>query len=91
MDFAWNDGKSERNRVERGLSFDLEIALFDGPVVLEVDSRRNYGERRVKALGSVAGETLCCIFTDRGPVRRIISLRNANRRERNACRQAKLG
>ncbi len=91
MDFEWDEAKSERNRIGRGLSFDVAITLFDGPVLLEVDSRRDYGERRMKALGMVAGEIYVCIFTDRGLVRRIISLRHANRRERDAYRAAKFG
>ena len=64
------------------------MALFEGPVVEQIDGRRDYGERRMQAVGTAAGKTLLCIYTDRDQVRRIISLRYANRRERDAYRAA---
>jgi uncharacterized DUF497 family protein len=39
----------------------------------------------------VAGEILACVYTDRAEMRRIISLRHANRRERDAYRAAEIG
>jgi len=47
------------------------------------DDRQDYGERRVRAIGEVNGVVLHIVFTDRGDVRRIISARVANKRERN--------
>jgi uncharacterized protein len=91
MDFEWDEAKSERNRIERGLPFDLAMRLFDGFVSLEPDMRRDYGEMRVRAVGVVGDLTLHCVYTDRGETRRIISLRVANRRERRGYRAAKLG
>lgn len=86
MDFEWDRAKSERNKRERGLLFELGVLLFDSPVIERVDERRNYGEIRVRALGVVGGVTLHCVYTQRGEVRRIISLRYANRTERDAYR-----
>ena len=86
MDFEWDRAKSERNELERGLPFDLAVLLFDGPVIERVDDRRSYGELRIRALGTVGGVTLHCVYTQRGQVRRIISLRYANRKERDAYR-----
>jgi uncharacterized protein len=86
MDFAWDRAKSERNERERGLPFDLAILLFDDPVIERVDDRRGYGETRIRAIGIVGGLILHCVYTQRGEVRRIISLRDANRKERDAYR-----
>ena len=86
MECEWEVGKSERNRIERGLPFELAMVMFNGPVVEAIDGRRDYGEIRVKALGVVGGVILHCVYTERGRVRRIISLRNANRKERHAYR-----
>ena len=86
--FEWDETKSERNRILRGLPFDLAMALFDGPVIEQPDLRRDYGELRIGIIGSVDGIVLHCVFTDRGNKRRIISLRPANRRERNDYRAA---
>ena len=86
MDFEWDLSKSRLNEAERGLPFELAILMFDGPVLERVDDRRGYGEVRVRAIGSVEGVTLQCLYTMRGAVCRIISLRYANRKERDAYR-----
>jgi uncharacterized DUF497 family protein len=88
MLFEWDETKSLANAKTRGLPFEIAMALFDSPTLESPDRRRDYGERRVKAIGRVAGRVLVCVHTDRGPVRRIISLRAAERRERNAYRAA---
>lgn len=92
MDFEWDEVKSLRNAAARRLSFDLAMALFDGPTLRSADLRRDYGEIRMRVVGRVRDEVLVCIYTDRtvGGLtrRRIISLRRANRRERHAYRTA---
>jgi uncharacterized DUF497 family protein len=92
MRFGWDPPKSDRNARDRGLPFAVAMALFDGPTIEFDDTRRNYGERRVIALGAVAGRVLICVFTMRGtdedPVRWIISLRKANKGESHAYRTA---
>ena len=53
------------------------------PVTIEVvDTRHNYGEVRIRAIGETAGMALVVIYTDRDDIRRIISARAANRKER---------
>jgi uncharacterized protein len=86
MVYEWDNTKSERNRIERGLPFELAIPLFEGPTLERIDERRDYGEVRVQAIGLVGGRILLCVYTDRGAIRRIISLRYANGRERGAYR-----
>ena len=86
VEFEWDADKSEKNEAERGLPFRFAVLLFRNPVLRRVDNRHDYGEVRVKVIGVVGDRTLHCVFTDRGGVRRIISLRFANRRERNAYR-----
>lgn len=91
MDFEWDETKSERNRMVRDLPFALAIELFDGRFIEQVDGRHDYGETRLLAIGVAGGLILACVYTDRGPVRRIISLRRANRGERNAYRAGEGG
>lgn len=86
MQFEWDEAKSAKNEEERGLPFHLALLLFRGPVLRRVDDRQDYGEVRVKAIGAVGGHVLHCVYTDRAGVRRVISLRHANRRERDAYR-----
>ena len=83
MLFDWDSAKSERNRQERGFGFDIAILIFEGDTMERLDDRQDYGERRVRAIGEVNGVVLHVVFTDRGDVRRIISARVANKKERN--------
>lgn len=57
----------------------------------EEDIRWDYGERRIGAVGVAQGLMLHCVYTDRDGTRRIISLRMANRKERDAYRKAYQG
>jgi hypothetical protein len=88
VSFGWDVDKSEKNAAERGLPFEIAMALFDGHTLEFDDRRRAYGERRIVADGAVAGRVLVCVYTWRGspqrPVRWIISLRKAKTGESNA-------
>ena len=92
MRLGWDPPKSDRNVRERGLPFAVAMALFDGPTIEFGDTRRDYGERRIIALGAVADLVLVCVYTMRGseedPLRWIISLRKANKGESHAYRTA---
>ncbi len=89
MEFGWDPAKSEANLRERGFDFLFATLIFDGPTLEVEDTRRDYGERRVVAIGLADGLHLTVVYTDRrrskGRVeRRIISARRSNRRERRA-------
>ena len=62
--------------------------IFDGPTLEWDDVRQDYGERRIQTIGQVDEDVLFVVYTWRGAVRRIISARLANRRERDAYREA---
>lgn len=88
MIFEWDPLKSAKNVRERGLPFEVGAAVFDNPTIETIDARFDYGEVRIKAIGIVRGIVLVCVYNDRDDVRRIVSLRVANRKERNAYRAA---
>ncbi len=88
MMFGWDEAKSAVNAETRGLPFELAALLFDGPTLETVDSRKDYGETRTRALGRVGNVVLACVYADRAEARRIISLRHASRKERDAYREA---
>ena len=81
MRYTWDEAKSRRNATERNLPFELAEAMFAGPTVEVIDERFDYGEQRIMAMGQVGAAVLVCVYADRGNVRRIISLREATRRE----------
>jgi uncharacterized protein len=82
MLFEWDDAKSQRNLLERGFGFDHAAAIFIGPTLEADDNRRDCGEVRVQAIGSAGDDILSVVYSDRSDVRRIISARLANRKER---------
>lgn len=86
-DFAWDDAKSAHNLEHRGFDFEYAARVFRGRTVTREDRRQDYGEARMVALGIVDGVCLTVVFTDRiddgRRVRRIISARYSNRRERD--------
>ncbi|MGH7636800.1 MAG: BrnT family toxin [Gemmatimonadaceae bacterium] len=91
MRFTWDPDKSQLNLRDRGFDFAFATLIFDGPTLERVDYRQDYGETRVVAIGIADGIPLTVVYTDRAEgedlVRRIISARVSNRRERKAYRQ----
>jgi len=79
---TFDPAKSAANRRERGLSFSLVEEGFDwaGAWVIE-DTRRDYGERRFRALGFIGARLHALVYTRRAAGVHVISLRKANRRE----------
>lgn len=93
MRFTWDARKSARNLRERGFDFEFATQVFDQPTVERQDTRRDYGERRMIALGLAQGIPLTVVYTDRVEVggevnRRIISARKSDRRERQTYKKA---
>lgn len=89
MEFSWDLAKSEENLRDRGFDFSFATLVFTGPTLEREDTRRDYGERRVIAIGLAQGLELTVVYTDRehqgGSIeRRIISARRSNRYERKA-------
>lgn len=92
MDFQWDQTKSAANFEERGFDFEFATLIFDGPTLERPDTRKDYGEDRVIAIGTADGICLTVVYTDRAAggrqVRRIISARRSSQREREAYEQA---
>lgn len=92
MRFSWDPKKSEANLAERGFDFAFATLAFDGPTLEREDTREDYGERRVVAVGLAQGIALTIVYTDRATEsdteRRIISARRSNRHERKAYEEA---
>jgi len=79
----WDEAKRESNLEKHGIDFVGAAGIFVDPNILErPDSRRSYGEARIQATGRTNGELLFVVYTWRGGMRRLISARRANRREK---------
>ena len=91
MRLTWDPEKSRLNLRDRKFDFAFASLIFEAPTVERVDNRHDYGEIRVVAIGLADGVPLTVVYTDRAEgddtVRRIISARVSNRRERKTYRQ----
>ena len=93
MRFEWDEAKSEANFEERGFDFEFASLVFDGPTLEVEDRRKDYGERRVVAIGVADGLHLTVVYTDRASAsgqltRRVISARRSSRHERKVYQKA---
>ena len=85
MNVTFDPAKDAANMATHGVSL-TEAAGFEwGTAVVWPDTRRDYGEARMVALGYIGLRIMALVFVDRPPEqpteRRIISLRKANSRE----------
>lgn len=82
MRFEWDQAKNARNIRDRGLDFADASEMFNSPMLVLPDKRKDYREDRYIGVGTVNGRVMVIAYTERRPdVIRIISFRKANRRE----------
>jgi uncharacterized DUF497 family protein len=81
MQFEFDPAKDAGNWAKHGVSLAMAVELDWDAALVWVDSRFVYGETRMIALAPKTQILYYVAFVDRGEVRRIISLRRANRRE----------
>jgi uncharacterized DUF497 family protein len=79
--FIWDERKAKDNLASHRIAFS-EIERFEfGTAIVETDERFEYGETREIAMGFIGVVLHVAVYTVRGDVLRLISLRKANRRE----------
>jgi hypothetical protein len=89
VEITFDPRKNERNLRERGISFERVAEFEFGTAFYAPDTRKDYGEVRMRAIGFI-GETLySLVFTIRGRALRVISLRRASRKERRRYASAR--
>ena len=81
MQFDFDPGKDATNLSKHGVSLADAAELSWDAALVWIDDRADYGEVRMVALAPIGDMLFFVAFVDREPVRRIISLRRANRRE----------
>lgn len=84
MDFEWDEAKAESNERKHGVVFTEAMTVFADPLsVTGYDPRHADAEDRFLTMGTSAdGRLLVVSHTDRGETIRILSAREATRRER---------
>lgn len=81
MKIEFDPDKNKANIRKHGLSLEMALDIDITTAYTTEDSRVEYGERRFQMFGTIHGRVHIMIFTIRGHVSRIISLRKANDRE----------
>ena len=81
MRIEFDPTKDASNRLKHGVSLAMAAELDWDAAWVWVDERVEYNEMRMIALAPKTAILYYVAFVDRGDVRRIISLRRANRRE----------
>ena len=81
MQIEFDAAKREKTLEERGFDFARAVDVFAGKCLTRADTRQNYGEQRFVTAGWLDARLVIVVWTPRGEVRRIISMRKANERE----------
>ena len=81
MRIEFDSAKDESNREKHGLSLALASSFDWDQALVWIDERYEYNELRMVALVPDIHTMYYVAFVDRGGIRRVISLRKANRRE----------
>ena len=89
MKIEFDPIKDARNFEKHGISLAEAETLLGGFIIEREDDRKDYGEVRIIATGEISGRVFVCVYTRRGNAFRPISLRPANKVERDAYAQAK--
>ncbi|MFC4521868.1 BrnT family toxin [Cupriavidus pinatubonensis] len=88
MHTTYDPAKDVANKIKHGVSLALAIGIDWTAVWCAPDSRRDYGELREIRYAPINSRLYCVVFTQRGDIVRVISLRKANNREIERYEQA---
>lgn len=81
-DYEWDDAKAESNLAKHGVAFETATRAFRDAFGLGfLDDRGSDDEERWIRLGMVEGTVLFVVYVERGPRKRIISAREAEKME----------
>ena len=81
QEISYDPAKRAATLADRGLDFADAALVFAGDTATEPDDRRDYGERRFITAGLLRGRLVVLVWTPRGNVRRVISMRAMHDKE----------
>ena len=81
MEIEFDPAKRAATLQIRGLDMARAPDVFAGATLTVEDNRKDYGEPRYITIGFLANRMVILAWTQRGNIRRIISIRKANERE----------
>ena len=84
MNFTWDGAKRRANLSKHGLDFADAQWVFAGPTFTRPDTRFAYGEARFSTVGLLGVEVVVIAHTETKDRIHIISMRKAERNERES-------
>jgi len=81
MEIEFDSNKDTANIEKHGISLANATALEWEYLLAKQDDRSEYSEVRMIGYAPIDHRVYCVVYTDRNNIRRIISLRKANKRE----------
>lgn len=89
MRFEWDAAKNRSNVIDHKINFVDVPAVFNAPMLVELDEREDYGEDRWIGIGLLRTIVVVVVFTEpRHDTIRIVSARKANKYERKKYERA---
>jgi len=82
MKFEWNKDKNKSNIAKHGIDFSDASLFFENPYSHYEDTRSDYKEKRLVAIGTIEKRVVVMVYVKRKDKTRIISMRKANEREK---------
>jgi uncharacterized protein len=83
MQIEFDPAKDRINRAKHGVGLAAAALILATPAVQWMSLRERHGEVRYVAVGLLDGVEFSCVFTMRGQVARIISVRRSRHEERD--------
>jgi uncharacterized DUF497 family protein len=80
MEFEWNEQKNQMNNAKHGIDFETATQLWNDKDRIEIHTTFP-DENRSIIIGRIDRKLWAAVFTQRGKVTRIISVRRARRKE----------
>ena len=88
MRVEWDEDKNRANIRRHRIDFADVHPLFDGPMFVTLDTRRDYGEDRIVGIGLLDAAVVVVVFVEKSEnTIRIISARKAERHERERFKE----
>ncbi|NJK54035.1 MAG: BrnT family toxin [Leptolyngbyaceae cyanobacterium SU_3_3] len=81
MRFTWDKNKRQSNLAKHGFDFVDAAQVFEGATFTFEDDRYTYGEQRFITLGLLQARVIVIAHTEVGDEVRVISMREATKRE----------
>ena len=87
--FEWDERKCRINIKKHGIDFLDAPEIFQGPMLVNLDAKNDYGEDRYIGIGFLRNKAVVVVFTEPYPeITRIISLRKATKDEEERFKEA---